>query len=223
MSKEVKAIDPIVNLNRIISKLLIKGDNRIRNKKNREEFRNVLQEVASKGFIRTHAFITNSLLELFNQGEISTKTIHDIVKQLPWSWDKTKVYLDSLEQLGMIKYYRDSEGKKTCSLAIDKGNRTRQLTNLLESFKRNIDVEKVTREIQKVTFNYNLQLSKWYSKQKKKQQAENIKQVESSKIESLINDITSIICNTKKDARPARLLELVKKQPLLIRSLEWRK
>ncbi len=215
--KTHERLDSVDELNLVISELLVDGDIRIRKDKNREKFRKALLAVTSKGYIRTHALITNWLLELFKKGEVSSKTAHEIVEELPWSWDQTAKYLDSLENAGIIKSSRDSQGYKIYSLILKKEKRSKQLTNLIEYYKQNGLAKDETPENQREYFT---KLTEWNNKQQKIKQAKNLKQVSQGETEKFIHELTSLITKTNEEDLPEQLLILLKKRPLLIRSIE---
>ncbi len=149
---------------------------------NQERLRVAVKELAQKGLIRTHAFYTNWIREIFEHGEITSKTIHEIVGLLPFvSWDQTKKYLDSLTELGLVNYSRDSIGQKVCFLPLEKllvDNKTAiplQLAGLFEFLKnqKQIPVESLS-DIRNA-------LNKYYTKQMKLKSLE--KEVEEVKKE----------------------------------------
>ncbi|MHA1435795.1 MAG: hypothetical protein ACTSO7_18300 [Candidatus Heimdallarchaeota archaeon] len=210
-------LDSVDELNLVISELLVDGDIRIRKDKNREKFRKALLAVTSKGYIRTHALITNWLLELFKNGEVSSKTAHEIVEELPWSWDQTVKYLDPLENAGIIKSSRDSQGYKIYSLILKKEIRSKQLTNLIEYYKQSGLIKDETPENQSEYFT---KLTEWNHKQQIVKQAKNLKQLVPSKTEKFIHELTSLITKTNEEDLPKQLLVFLKKRPLLIRSIE---
>ncbi|MHA1434396.1 MAG: hypothetical protein ACTSO7_11195 [Candidatus Heimdallarchaeota archaeon] len=215
--KNYERLNSVDELNLVISELLVDGDIRIRKDKNVEKFRKALLAVTSKGYIRTHALITNWLLELFKHGEVSSKTAHEIVEESPWSWDQTAKYLNSLENAGIIKSSRDSQGYKIYSLILKKEKRSKQLTNLIEYYKQSglTKDEKVENQVE-----YFTKLTEWNHKQQKIKQAKNIKQVAPSNIEKFIHELTSLITNTNEEDLHEQLLVFLKKRPLLIRSIE---
>jgi len=216
-NRNYEKLDSMDELNLVLSELLVDGDTRIRKKENIEKFRKALQAVTSKGYIRTHALITNWLLELFKQGEVSSKTAHEIVEELPWSWDQATKYLNSLEKAGIVESSRDSHGYKIYSLILKNEKRSKQITNLIEYYKRNdlAKDEKVENQIE-----YFTKLAEWNNKQKIVKQAKNIKQVGPSETEKFIHELTSLITNTNEEDLPRQLLIFLKKRPLLIRSIE---
>ena len=161
-------------------------------------------------------------MELFRHGENSSKTLHEIIKQLPWSWDQTKRYFDPLEDIGMIKSSRDSEGQKIYYLDVKKKQRARQLTNLIEYFKqKGLIWEEISEEKSKY-HEYYSKLSEWFDRQKTIQQAKNLKQVLPSVTEKFIHEITTLIINTQEDDLEQHFVNYLKKRPLLIKSLERR-
>lgn len=214
--------DSIRILNGTIAKILVDNDLRIRKRQNREDFKKILQIVVEYGFIRTHTIIANWLIELFEQGEVSTKTFHELIKDLPWSWDTTKEYIDSLKQLGIIRYSRDSQGRKVCSLNLEKETIAKQLMNLVEFYKR-----KGLVEIMKIMnarghyIRYYSKLSEWFNKKTTAEQlSKKIIQAPTSTVDRFIHKVTTFICGSKEDELRKNLLELIKKKPLLLRSLE---
>ncbi len=214
--------DPIRILNGAIIEILTDDDIRIRKKKNIVRYKLALEEVVAKGFIRTHAIVTNWLLELFKYGELRSLTFHELKEKLPWSWDKTREYFDSLEEISIVNYSRDSQGRKTCSLTIDNEYRARQIKKLLEFYKRSgIDSRITISEIRKEYTKYGRKLNEWFCKKHDvKKLSIKITQASSSTVEKFIHDITNIITRSEEKELKVNLLEFLKKNPLLIRSLK---
>ncbi len=214
--------DPIRTLNGAIVEILADDDIRIRKKKNIVRYKLVLEEVIAKGFIRTHAIVTNWLLELFEYGELRSLTFHELMEKLPWSWDKTREYFDSLEEIGIVQYSRDSQGRKICILTIDNKYRVRQIKNLLEFYKRNgIDSRITISEVRKEYTKYGRKLNEWFCKKHDvKKLSTKITQASSSTVEKFIHNIFNIINRSEEKELKVNLLVFLKENPLLIHSLK---
>lgn len=191
--------DPIVKLVMAVSHVLVDNDFRIRKKENRKLFRSALKETLSKGFIRTHAFVNNWLLELFELGEISPATFHDIMKELPWSWDKTREYFDSLEEIDIIWYSRDSCGRKSCTLVIDGKYTARQVENLICCYKKYEENSKMSfTDVRKEYLNYYGKLYERFSKNAETEKmSSKVNQATSNKIDKFIFDLINILGKEK--------------------------
>ena len=216
-------IDPIVNLVMAVSHILVDNDFRIRKKENKKLYRSALKETVAKGFIRTHAFVTNWLLELYELGEISPVTFHDIMEKLPWAWDKTREYFDSLEDIDIMQQYsRDSRGRKTCTLVIDGKNKARQVENLTCYYKKyEEESQKSFNDVRKEYLKYYGKLYEWFSKNAETEKiSSKVKQVTNSKIDKFISNIVTIIGKAKKKELGFNLMQFLKQNPLLIYSLE---
>ncbi len=214
--------DPIVTLNLALATILVDNDFRIRKNKNKKLYRTTIKEFAAKGFIRTHAFITNWLFELFEYGEITSLTFHEIMEKLPWSWDKTREYFDYLEEIGIVQYSRDSSGRKVCILTVDEDYKARQVENLVYLYKKYGAHSQVTiSDARKEYLRYNKKLNEWQCKNKKvEKMSTEITQATSSKIDKFIFDVTNIISIAEKNELELNLLTFLKKNPLLIYSLK---
>ena len=132
----------IDNLNEKIAVLISSKDLRIRKGVNQDVMKDILKETAPQGFIRTHALISNWLKEFIENGELEQKTMHEIVRDIPWSWDMATQYFDALLENEIIEYSRDSKGKKICffkitSLFINSKSDSTQLSRLFQFFKNN--------------------------------------------------------------------------------------
>jgi len=217
--------NPVRMLNETIARILTDNDHRIRMKKSRDEFKKTLQIVVGNGFIRTHAIITNWVIELFEQGEVSTKTFHELIEQLPWGWDTTREYIDSLKELGIIRYSRDSQGRKICTLNLEEKTKTKQLMNLVEFYKQNGLVEKMNiKDTRNDYTKYYQKLHEWFSKKQIiEQYSKKIKQAPTSTVDRFKHKVITFICGSKEDELRKNLLEYIREQPLLLRSLERRK
>jgi hypothetical protein len=214
--------EPIMDLILAITSTSWDKDYRIRKKSNRKKYRAALKKLVTKGFIRTHAFINNWLLELFESGEISTLTFHDIIEKLPWSWDKTSEYFDSLEETGMVQYSWDSLGRKTCTLITDVKGRIRQVENMICFYKKYEDHFQMSFfDARKDCFNYHEKLTEWFSKSKELNKiSTTVTPVPSSKMDKFIYNLVNLICRSKKEELESELLHFLKQKPLLIYSLE---
>jgi len=215
-------IDPTVNLVMMVSHILVDNDFRIRKKENKKLYRSALKETVTKGFIRTHAFIINWLLELYELGEISPVTFHNIMEKLPWSWDKTREYFDSLEENNIIQYSRDSCGRKTCTLVIKGKNKTRQVENLTNFYKKYEEKSQIPfNDVRNEYLNYYGKLYEWFSKKTEMgKMSSKVKQATSDKTDKFISNIVAIIGKSKKKELESDLLQFLKENPLLIYSLE---
>ncbi len=213
--------DPIVNLVMAVSHVLVDNDYRIRKKKNKKLYRLALKETVAKGFIRTHAFIINWLLELFELGEISPITFHDIKEKLPWSWDKTREYFDSLEEINIAQYSRDSCGRKTCTLVIDGKYKAKQVENLTCYYKKSECSQLSITDVRKEYLNYYGKLYEWFSKNAEIDKiSSKVTQAASNKTDKFTLDLVNIIGKAKKNGLESDLLQFLKENPLLIYSLE---
>jgi len=214
--------DPIVKLVMTVSHVLVDNDFRIRKKENRKLFRSALKETVAKGFIRTHAFVNNWLLDLFELGEISPATFHDIMKEMPWSWDKTREYIDSLEEIDIVQYSRDSRGRKTCTLVMDGKHKVRQVENLICYYKKSEEHSQMSFiDVRRDYLDYYGKLSEWFSKKTETEKmALKVTQAASNKTDKFIWDLVKIIGKAKKKGLETDLLQFLKENPLLIYSLE---
>ena len=213
--------DSLRDLNRVIALILVDGDSRIRIMENRLNYRSVLHKVVSKGFIRTHAIVTNWLIELFENGETTSLTFHEIMDKLPWSWDTTREYFDSLEEEGIVQYSRDSQGRKICTLTIESESRAKQIDNLLKFSKRNETHSLNTiSEARKEFAKYNTKLNEWFCMNYKMNDlSSQIKQAPLSTVEKFIETITKIINISKEEDLRLNLLDFLKQYPLLLYSI----
>lgn len=109
----------IEHLNERLVSLLQMQDYRLEKKRYQKVTRLLIKKIAKKGFLRTHAFFVNWVTELFEDGELSRKSLQEICSELPWSWDQTKKYCDALEENGLLQYTRDSQGRKVCVLNLE--------------------------------------------------------------------------------------------------------
>ena len=132
----------IDNLNEKIAVLISSKDLRIRKGVNQDVMKDILKETASQGFIRTHALISNWLKEFIEKGVLEQKTMHEIIRDIPWSWDMAIQYFNALLKNDIIEYSRDSKGKKICffkttSLFNNSKSDSTQLSRLFRFFKDN--------------------------------------------------------------------------------------
>ena len=226
ISKKKKKVnhgmDPIVNLVMAVSHILVDNDFRIRKKENKKLYRSALKETVAKGFIRTHAFITNWLLELYKLGEISPVTFHYMIDKLPWAWDTTQEYFDSLEEIDVVQYSRDSCGRKTCTLVIDGKYKARQVENLTCFYKKyEEESQKSFIDIRKEYLKYYGKLYEWFSKNAETEKiSSKVTQVTNNKTDKFISNIVTIIGKSKKKELGFNLMQFLKQNPLLIYSLE---
>lgn len=214
--------NPTIALNGAIATILIDNDFRIRKKKNRKLYRLTIKEIVAKGYIRTHAFATNWLMGLFEYGEITSLTFHEIMEKLPWSWDKTREYFDSLEEIGIVQFSRDSFGRKICILTIDKEIRSKQVENLVNLYKKNETHSRVTfSEARKEYLKYYEKLNEWYCKNANVgKMSSKVTQTISNKVDKFIFDVTNIISKAREKELRINLLKFLKRNPLLIHSLK---
>lgn len=117
--KDPFATGGIASLRQQVARLL--ADDRLppfQEPETKEQVGTLLRKTAAQGFIRTHALLMNWLRELFEEGELERRPVHELVHELPWGWDQSKKYLDALEAHNLISYGRDSSGRKTCQLCL---------------------------------------------------------------------------------------------------------
>ncbi|MBD3190372.1 MAG: hypothetical protein GF308_06995 [Candidatus Heimdallarchaeota archaeon] len=116
--KDPFATSCITSLRQQIARLLADSHFPFQDPETKEQVGTLLRKTAAKGFIRTHALLMNWLRELFEEGELKSRPVHELVQELPWGWDQSKKYLDALEANNLISYGRDSSGRKTCQLCL---------------------------------------------------------------------------------------------------------
>jgi len=217
--------DWLTELCELIGHLIAEKDYRIRKKKNKELYSNLLRMIVGKGLIRTHAFLANWLVELHNVGELRAKTIHEMIEQLPWTRDKTQEHLDSLEEEGLLQFSRDSNGRKTCLLNIeDDKQKVRQLANLLWFFKA---YPKQSERILPLFYPeysaYSKSIYEWSHVEKSlAEKTRRYEQASEEEMNTFVKQIGSLafIENTREFER--KLLEMIKWQPLFLYSLKKR-
>ncbi|MHA1435779.1 MAG: hypothetical protein ACTSO7_18220 [Candidatus Heimdallarchaeota archaeon] len=125
----------IIEINKLLGKLIGVNDKRIRKKENELIFRIQLKKLAAQGYVRTHALFMNLLFEFFEKGEAQNYTMHELEEQLPWLWDKTNEYLHSLEEDGLLSLSRNSSGEKICALNIASNKKSSQIINLITHYR----------------------------------------------------------------------------------------
>ena len=222
-NKKIENIS-IRNLNALLSIFSSVDDFRICREKHRTRYREVIKAIVAKGFIRTHAHIANWVQEIVENGELTALTFHEIVEKSPWEWDKTSEYFDRLEEEGIIQYFRDSQGRKMCCLNIDDQKRNRQINNLLVFYKeKKEDALNNFQKSRKFSFEYNKKLCEWQQMRSKIEQLKpKINQATSSSVKKFISNIAKILNNSTEEDLEDNLLDFLKRNPLMIYSIERR-
>ncbi|MBN1328578.1 MAG: hypothetical protein JXA54_03805 [Candidatus Heimdallarchaeota archaeon] len=225
-AKERKQTDDwLTELCELIGQLIAEKDYRIRKKANKERYNNILRTIVGKGLIRTHALLANWLVELQNAGELRAKTIQEMTEQLPWTRDKTREHLDSLEEEGLLQFSRDSKGRKISLLNIeDDKQKVRQLANLLWFFKAYPkQSEQILPSFYPEYSAYYKSIDKWLLVEKSLvERTRRYEQASEEEMNTFVEQIGSLafIENTREFER--KLLETIKWQPLLLYSLKKR-
>lgn len=220
-----ESCDSLQKMNRIIGILLEKNDVRIEEEENRLLFKEALREIVSKGFIRTHAILSNMLQTFFENGELSPITFHELVDDLPWNWDITRSNFDSLLEEGLVQYSRDSKGQLNCELLVENRFRVRQLDNLQKFYKRENQQPLTTiAELRNSITQYSLRLNEWFKRENQISKLKSeIKQAPSHKLEAFERKLANIIIQSNGEELEATLLTFLKQKPLLQYSLEREK
>ena len=144
------------------------------------------------------------------------------MEKLPWSWDKTREYLDSLEEIDIVQYSRDSCGRKICTLVTDGKNRARQVENLICYYKKSEEYSQMSfTDVRRDYLDYYGKLYEWLSKKTETEKmSSKVTQAASNKTDKFIWDLVKIIGKAKKNGLESDLLQFLKENPLLIYSLE---
>ena len=217
--------DWLIELNEFVAQLVATNDHRIRKNEHKLRFKNLLETLLEKNIIQTHAFIVNWLGELLTNGEMKPKTVQDVIRQMPWAWDKSRALLDTKKKEGLLEFTRDSKGRKICIIKIKDGlQKIKQITNLFNFLKGYPEQSgRIVVDFYKEYKAYNTSLYKWM--QNEKALAGKIGRYESAseeELDELIENIGSLaILDTGREFQK-RLLDLIKKEPLLLYSLRKR-
>ena len=216
-------------LRKNITHLHLEKDLRVRKKKNQEVTRTLIKEIASKGYVRTHAFVTNLVLDFFSTGEIKQKTQVEITDELPWQWDMTSLYLNSLAQERIISFRRNSNSQKVCFLNTEdilkeKPIETCQISNLINYYKikglenSNIEIS----EIYSIYLDYYSKLRKLIKLEKNiSDLVPKIQLATNTEMDLFINDLTNFYLNRNlKKIDFEGIEQTFNQQPLLIYSLK---
>ncbi len=223
--------DCIALLHENVACLQREHDYKLVKKNNHRNLSLVIKTIAQKGFIRTHAFLVNWINELFEMGELSSKSLHEIRSALPWSWDQTKKYCDALEESGLLIYSRDATGKKNCCLTLEDffNNKFERISlqelRLFHCLKHQKKIPKSSLvDLKKATRNYYSKLAKYEEKREKLEgEKKRILPANKRSIEQLAEKIASMYWHSKVGKKKGILKNiesLLMEEPSLVFSLK---
>ncbi|MHA1305239.1 MAG: hypothetical protein ACTSPI_16185 [Candidatus Heimdallarchaeaceae archaeon] len=215
----------IIEINKLLGKLIGVNDLRIKKNENEYIFRTQLKKLAAQGYVRTHALFMNLLFEFFEKGEAQNYTMHELEEQLPWLWDKTNEYLHSLEEDGLLSFSRNSSGEKICTLNIATSNKkSSQIINLITHYRnKHILNNEGQKEIFRKYSYYHKKMQLIHKQNKRLEQSiKNIKPVSEKALTSFIEDIVVLAASSNGLAFKKQLLELIKQDPLLLKAIKRR-
>lgn len=223
--------DCIELLHENIAYLHREQDYKLVKKDNQRDLSLAIKTIAQKGFIRTHAFLVNWTSELFEKGELSSKSLHEICSALPWSWDQTKKYCDALEENGLLIYSRDATGKKNCSLTLEDffSNKFARVSlqelRLFHCLKHQKKIPKgVLVDLKEATRNYYSKLAKYDEKREElEDEKKRILPADKQSIEHLAEKIASMYWHSKVGKKTGILKNiesLLMEEPSLVFSLK---
>ena len=217
--------DWLIDLNEFVAQLVATNDHRIKKNEHKQRHKVLLEILLEKNIVQTHAFIVNWLGELLTSGELKPKTVQEVISQMPWAWDKSRALLDTKKKEGFLEFTRDSKGRKICIIRVKDGlQKIKQITNLF-NFLKNYSEQtgQLVVDFYKEYRAYNTSLYKWM--QNEKALAGKIGRYEPASeeaLDELIENIGSLaILDTGREFQK-RLLDFIKKEPLLLYSLRKR-
>ena len=217
--------DWLIDLNEFVAQLVATNDHRIKKNEHKQRHKVLLEILLEKNIVQTHAFIVNWLGELLTSGEMKPKTVQEVISQMPWAWDKSRALLDTKKKEGFLEFTRDSKGRKICIIRIKDGlQKIKQITSLF-NFLKNYSEQtgQLVVDFYKEYKAYNTCLYKWM--QNEKALAGKIGRYEPASeeaLDELIENIGSLaILDTGREFQK-RLLDFIKKEPLLLYSLRKR-
>ncbi len=226
--------DCIALLHENVAYLLREHDYKLGKKDNQRDLSQVIKTIAQKGFIRTHAFLVNWMSELFEMGELSSKSLHEICSVLPWSWDQSKKYCDALEESGLLIYSRDATGKKNCCLTLQDffDNKFARISlqelRLFHYLKHQKKMPtSVLVDLKEATRNYYSKLAKYEEKRMKlEKEKKRILPANKQSIEQFAEKIASLYWHSKVGKKTGILKNiesLLMEEPSLVFSLKHKK